>query len=80
MACATGEEAFDFPCTTFYGSRDRRITAEMVHGWQRYTTAACECLEVDGHHLWPLDKAAKTAWLGMIVERLIASTPLNAML
>ena len=69
---AAGDKAFDFPCTTFYGSQDRRITADMVRGWQRFTTAGFECLSVEGHHLWPLDKQAKTAWLGMIVERLNA--------
>jgi hypothetical protein len=47
----------------------------MVRGWQRFTTGAFECLQVQGHHLWPLDKEPKAAWLGMIAERLQGMKP-----
>ena len=50
--------------------RDRRITREMVLGWQRFTRGEFECLGIDGHHLWPLDKDAKVVWLRLIAERL----------
>lgn len=66
----TGKPPFDVPMTTFYGTRDRRISKEMVAGWHRFTTAAFECLPCEGHHLWPADKAAKSAWLQTIVDRL----------
>ena len=42
----------------------------MVLGWQRFTRGEFECLGIDGHHLWPLDKDAKVVWLRLIAERL----------
>ncbi|PSC76020.1 alpha beta-hydrolase [Micractinium conductrix] len=51
-----GAPPFAFPVTAFYGNRDRRIKRSMVEGWQRFTTGSFQLLEVDGHHLWPLDK------------------------
>ena len=66
----TGEAPFGFPITAFCGSRDRRITEQMVLGWRRFTTGAFECLGIDGHHLWPLEKEPKLLWLRLIAERL----------
>lgn len=66
----TGEPPFNFPVTAFFGTRDRRITEPMVLGWQRFTTGGFECLGIDGHHLWPLEKESKLVWLRLIAERL----------
>ena len=49
---------------------DRRVTKDMVAGWQRFTTGAFSCAAVEGNHLWPLDKAAKMTWLQAIVTQL----------
>ncbi|KAK9813306.1 hypothetical protein WJX72_012248 [[Myrmecia] bisecta] len=66
----TGKPPFSFPMTTFWGSRDRRITASMVSGWQTYTSGPFTSQQIDGHHLWPLDKAAKLVWLTVIAKEL----------
>ena len=39
-------------------------------GWSRFTTGAFELRQVEGHHLWPLEKGSKAAWLGVIAEQL----------
>jgi surfactin synthase thioesterase subunit len=63
-------QAFGFAITAFHGSRDRKISADMVAGWRRFTSAAFSQHEIQGHHLWPLDKAAKREWLSRIVAEL----------
>ncbi|KAL3140709.1 hypothetical protein ABBQ32_005265 [Trebouxia sp. C0010 RCD-2024] len=63
-------EPFAFPISTFHGTRDRRVTRAMVEGWQRLTTGSFSCAAVEGTHLWPLDKTAKTVWLQAIVAQL----------
>lgn len=72
-ACDAGDAPFDFPLTTFYGSKDRRVTEEMVRGWQTFTTGQFTCTAIDGNHLWPLDKHAKMIWLRHIVDELHAN-------
>ena len=67
--CA-GEPPLGCPITAFYGSRDRRITKGMVEGWQLFTTGSFEAIQIEGHHLWPLDKKAKVSWLSHICKRL----------
>ena len=67
---SAGESPFAFPISTFYGTMDRRVTKDMVGGWQRFTTGAFSCAAVEGNHLWPLDKAAKMTWLQAIVTQL----------
>ena len=69
-----GAAPFDFPITAFYGAADRRITEAHVRGWARFTTGAFACRRVDGHHLWPLQKAPKAAWLQAITEGLLELT------
>lgn len=69
--CA-GEDPFAFPLSTFHGSKDRRVTAEMVKGWQSFTTRPFSCTHIEGNHLWPLDKHAKVIWLQAIVHELDA--------
>jgi len=71
MCSNAGADPFKFPVTTFYGKRDRRVKEEMVKGWARFTTGAFECLEIDGHHLWPLVKESKIAWLNAIVDKVL---------
>lgn len=39
-------------------------------GWSRFTTGPFELHEVEGHHLWPLEKGSKAVWLGMIAAQL----------
>ncbi|DBA87618.1 TPA: hypothetical protein ACH3X1_004636 [Trebouxia sp. C0004] len=65
-----GEAPFAFPLSTFYGSKDTRVTAEMVKGWQSFTTGPFSCTPIEGNHLWPLDKHAKVVWLQAIVHEL----------
>ncbi|PRW20885.1 Monothiol glutaredoxin- chloroplastic [Chlorella sorokiniana] len=65
-----GQPPFAFPLITFWGSRDRRIKQHLVQGWSRFTTGAFELHEMEGHHLWPLDKASKAVWLGQIAAQL----------
>ena len=43
-----------------------------MQGWQRFTTGRFKCAEIDGNHLWPLNKDAKKAWLEQAVEELRA--------
>ncbi|KAL3147970.1 hypothetical protein ABBQ38_014265 [Trebouxia sp. C0009 RCD-2024] len=62
-------ERFAFPISTFHGTRDRRVTRAMVEGWQRFTTGPFSCAAIEGTHLWPLDKTAKTTWLQAIVAQ-----------
>mmetsp|Transcript_281 Transcript_281/g.407 ORF Transcript_281/g.407 Transcript_281/m.407 type:complete len:365 (+) Transcript_281:264-1358(+) len=61
---------FDFPLTTFFGTRDRKISRDMVLGWQEFTSGKFEIVEVEGNHLFPLDKEPKTLWLQHIADRL----------
>lgn len=68
----TAAAPFDIPVTAFWGNRDRRIKQEMVQGWSRFTTGPFQLLEAEGHHLWPLDKACKGAWLQVIADQLAA--------
>mmetsp|Transcript_11428 Transcript_11428/g.70176 ORF Transcript_11428/g.70176 Transcript_11428/m.70176 type:complete len:356 (-) Transcript_11428:19-1086(-) len=69
-----GEPPFSFPMTTYFATRDRRITSSMVEGWQAFTDGAFELVQVEGHHLYPLgldeQKPAKTFWLSHVVARL----------
>lgn len=67
------EDPFDFPVHTFYGTKDARVSAHMVQGWQRFTTGAFSCDRIDGNHLWPLDKAPKLQWLQSIVVKMQAT-------
>lgn len=39
-------------------------------GWSRFTTGHFELHEMEGHHLWPLEKASKAVWLGAIAAQL----------
>lgn len=43
-----------------------------TQGWSRFTTSAFELHQVEGHHLWPLEKGSKAAWLAVIAEQLAA--------
>lgn len=65
-----GEGPFDFALHTFYGNADRRVTSSMVQAWQAFTTGPFTCAQIQGNHLWPLDKIAKTQWLQAIVNSL----------
>lgn len=49
-----------FPCTC----------TRVPQGWSRFTTGAFQLLEAEGHHLWPLDKAHKAAWLQVVADQL----------
>ncbi|KAK9824782.1 hypothetical protein WJX74_008322 [Apatococcus lobatus] len=65
-----GEVPFSIPFTCFWGSRDKRVTQQMVLGWQRFTSSNFACHEISGHHLWPLEKEAKLDWLKQIADGL----------
>ena len=63
------ETPFEFPITAFRGVRDRKVTAEMVRAWSRWTREF-ECVDVDGGHLFPLEPDAKNEWLRVVVRRI----------
>ena len=42
----------------------------MVEGWQLFTNGSFEAIQIEGHHLWPLNKEAKVSWLSHICQRL----------
>ena len=52
---------------------DRKVRREMVQGWERFTEGGFECVEVEGDHLFPLEKEPKTVWLQHIADRLASS-------
>lgn len=70
VLCLADETPFDFPLTTFWGKNDRRIKKEMVEGWTRFTTGKFQISQIEGHHLWPLDRDAKRVWQEAIVKEL----------
>lgn len=61
---------FEFPVCSFWGVKDRRVKEHHVKGWRQFTRGDFECHAIDGNHLWPLDKASKTAWLQHIARKL----------
>eukprot|EP00658_Telonema_sp_P-2_P061451 TRINITY_DN50152_c0_g1_i2.p1 TRINITY_DN50152_c0_g1~~TRINITY_DN50152_c0_g1_i2.p1 ORF type:complete len:271 (-),score=40.75 TRINITY_DN50152_c0_g1_i2:137-949(-) len=65
---AKGEQLFDFPLQTFYATCDKKVTKEMVAGWNKFTTGSFECEPIEGHHLFPLVKEGKAEWLGMVAR------------
>lgn len=64
---------FSCPLRLFWGAQDRRVGEAMVQGWRAYTTAACSASCIDGNHLWPLQPAAKQAWLAQVAAALEAA-------
>lgn len=62
---------FTFPITVFSAKDDGMITSTMVKGWKEETTGMpFEFVEIDGHHLFPLDKEPKAIWLTKIAKGL----------
>ena len=43
-----------------------------LQGWSKFTSGDFRLLEVEGHHLWPLERAGKAAWLQAIADQLEA--------
>ncbi len=41
-----------------------------VQGWKQFSSGPFKCLRVEGNHLWPLDKEAKSTWLQTIANEL----------
>lgn len=74
MVSCAGGPPFRFPITVFYGDADRRVTEAHVHGWARFTSGAFGCRRMEGHHLWPLQRGPKLAWLQAIADGLTALT------
>ena len=66
------EPPLGVPMTTFYAQRDKKITSQMVAGWEKFCGASFEHLPIAGHHLFPYDPVAKASWLQHIVARLPA--------
>jgi len=65
---------FDFPLTTFYATKDKKVKEKHVKGWERFTTKAFSISPIEGHHLYPMglgdQKPGKIAWLEAIVKEL----------
>lgn len=70
LVLRAGGPPFAFPITAFYGDADRRVTEAHVRGWARFTSGAFACTRMQGHHLWPLQRGPKTAWLQAIADGL----------
>lgn len=51
-------------------SHTRACPGPTLQGWARFTTGAFSCRQVEGNHLWPLDREAKRAWLEAIAVEL----------
>ena len=68
----TGDAPFPVPFTCFWGSQDRRITQQMVLGWQDFTSCSFSAHQISGHHLWPFDREAKVHWLATVADGLLA--------
>ena len=49
--------------------------APLLQGWRGFTTGAFQLHEVEGHHLWPLEKGSKAAWLQIIADQLAQLKP-----
>jgi len=56
-------EPFNFPIQTYFATRDKKVTQEMVAGWSNFSSAGFACEPVEGHHLFPLVKEGKKEWL-----------------
>jgi hypothetical protein len=51
----------------------RRLPPQpWLQGWSRFTAGGFSLTEVQGNHLWPLDRTAKAQWLADIAARLAA--------
>lgn len=46
----------------------RRVTRELVEGWQRFTPHPLHVHSVEGGHMWPVDKQARIPWVKSIVQ------------
>lgn len=68
--CSAAIKPFEFPIVAYWGTKDRKINQDMVRGWQNFTTGSFQLISIDGNHLWPLMKEAKTQWLRSIVDRI----------
>lgn len=61
---------FTWPLTVFSATSDGMITQSMCKGWQEQTSGKFVLENLNGHHLFPLQKEQKSIWLGKIAERL----------
>ena len=41
-----------------------------MKGWKDFTNGQFATHKIEGHHLWPLQPAAKNAWLQLIVDEI----------
>jgi surfactin synthase thioesterase subunit len=48
----TRREPLDLPMTVVAGSRDAEVGRDVAEEWARYTTGACDVLEVDAAHFF----------------------------
>ncbi len=46
------------------------LSCPLLQAWSRFSSGPFRCQQVEGHHLWPLDKDSKSAWLGHIAREL----------
>eukprot|EP01052_Picozoa_sp_SAG31_P032753 SAG31_NODE_3624_length_4058_cov_2.587270_2_plen_194_part_00 len=75
----------DVGLTIFHASRDKKVSSDMVAGWNRFfggdsrtAKAHGEPVRIDGHHLFPYEPQAKQDWLLHITRelaRILASPP-----
>eukprot|EP01023_Acetabularia_acetabulum_P018510 TRINITY_DN1933_c0_g2_i2.p1 TRINITY_DN1933_c0_g2~~TRINITY_DN1933_c0_g2_i2.p1 ORF type:complete len:331 (-),score=58.89 TRINITY_DN1933_c0_g2_i2:289-1281(-) len=64
------KQPFDCEMVCFWGSKDRRISQNMIKGWQKFSQKEGEFFAIEGTHLWPLEAEAKYTWMNIIVKHL----------
>lgn len=65
-----GEGKFAWDLTVYRGRGDGMITRAMCEGWKGQTSGRFKFVEMDGHHLFPLEKKHKAIWLESIAKQL----------
>jgi len=61
---------FSFPITVYSAKHDGMITPAMCKEWKGQTSETFEFFEIDGNHMFPLDKKQKSIWLEKIARDL----------
>lgn len=58
------------PVVAFYAQYDRRVSKDMVQGWQQLTDQPLTVEELPGHHLFVFDPSHKEQWLRRVLHHL----------
>merc|ERR1711862_9880 len=61
---------FPWRVTAFSAKDDGMVTPAMCRGWEEQTSGEFELVELDGNHMFPLNREQKSAWLAKIAQGL----------